>query len=104
MNLLDRGNVYSPSDAGGARGAQSGARKSYDTLAGSAVLRRAGKAATGIPLRGDQVAALLAARHKTEFEDRIGNQLRAYYQSMLREPVPERLVALVDALAAEAPR
>ncbi|WP_457795787.1 NepR family anti-sigma factor [Methylocystis sp. S23] len=95
--------MYSPSDLGGSRGAPAhGARKTYDDLAGSALLRRSGKnAAGGAPLRGDQAATLLAARRKNEGDDRIGRELRDFYQTMLREPVPERFVALVDALEAQ---
>ncbi|WP_442756468.1 NepR family anti-sigma factor [Methylocystis sp. JAN1] len=97
MNLLEFGSVLNPSEAGGARSASP--RKAYDDRAGSAMLRRTGKgAATVAPLRGDQGSALLAARRKTETEDRLGRQLRDYYQTMLREPVPERLVALVQSL------
>ncbi|WP_424363305.1 NepR family anti-sigma factor [Methylocystis parvus] len=96
MNLLELGSLLSPSDAGGARSAKP--RKAYDDRAGAAVLRRAGKSAPTAALRGDQGSALLAARRKTETEDRLGRQLRDFYQKMLREPVPERLVELVQSL------
>lgn len=97
MNLLELGSLLSPSDAGATRTAAP--RKAYDDRAGAAVLRRAGKAApTASPLRGDQGSALLAARRKTETEDRLGRQLRDFYQKMLREPVPEKLVELVESL------
>lgn len=97
MNLFELGSLLSASDAGGARSSAS-RKAAYDDRAGSAVLRRAGKSASTAPLRGDQGSALLAARRKTETEDRLGRQLRDFYQTMLREPVPERLVALVESL------
>lgn len=70
-------------------------QKLYDGLAGSAVLRRAGKAGKAAPLRGDPATTILAARARTEPEDRISQQLKDFYQSILREPVPERIVQLV---------
>jgi hypothetical protein len=97
MTLLEFGPVPGLGDADGPRSATP--RKAYDDLAGSTMLRRAGKsAARVVPLRGDQASTLLASRHKTEGEDRLGRQLREFYQAMLSEPVPERLVALVNAL------
>ena len=103
MNRLEFGSVFSPSDVGGARSLPaSGARKAYDDLAGAATLRRSGKSVgAGAPVRGDQASTLLAARRKNEADDRIGRQLRDFYQAMLRDPIPERLVALVDALDAQ---
>jgi hypothetical protein len=97
MPLLEFGSVPGLGDAEGSRSATP--RKTYDDRAGSAVLRRAGKsAARAAPLRGDQATTLLASRSKTEGEDRLGRQLRDFYQAMLSEPVPERLVALIDVL------
>lgn len=76
------------------------ARPVYDDLAGSALLRRSGKASGAPAHRGDQGTALLASRRKSEREDRVGAQLRDFYQTILREPVPERLTDLVKALEA----
>jgi glycerol-3-phosphate O-acyltransferase len=78
------------------------AQKAYDSLAGSAMMRRAGKA-SGAPLRGDQAAALLAARRAKDAQDQLGRQLKEYYHAMLSEPAPARLTALVEALAAQQP-
>lgn len=100
MTLLEFGTPLSQRGVKSAR-AQN-AVKSYDTLAGSAMMRRAGKA-TGAPLRGDQAATLLAARRAGESQDQLSRQLKDYYQAMLREPAPERLTALVEALAARQP-
>jgi hypothetical protein len=72
--------------------------KTYDALAGSAMLRRAGRAA---PLRGDATATLLAARRAADADDRLGRQLQDFYQSLVRQPVPDRFVALIDALEAQ---
>lgn len=101
MNLLEFGSVLGPSDTGGARSSGTG-RKGYEDRAGAAHLRRSGKsAATSAPLRGDKGATLLAARHKVEPDDRVGRDLREFYQTILREPVPERFVTLVEALEAQ---
>jgi hypothetical protein len=102
MNLSEFGTVLSPSDLGGSRSARtSRGRNAYDELSGAAVLRRAGKAAAlGAPLRGDQASALIAARRKGEADDRLGLQLREFYRNLLSEPAPERLVSVVEELAA----
>jgi hypothetical protein len=101
MNFFESRSALSPSDAGGARGAATSPRKAYDDLAGSTLLRRAGKSAVAnAPLRGDPASTILASRRKSETDDRVSRQLRDFYQTMLREPVPERLIALVDALEA----
>ncbi len=98
MNLLEIGTVI------GGKGAQSakspGALKSYDNLAGSESIRRAAKA-SGAILRGDQVSTLLTTRRSKEARDRLGRQLTDYYQAMLREPVPDRIMALVAELEAQ---
>jgi hypothetical protein len=75
--------------------------KAYDDLAGSRLLRRAGKAepAAQPPWR-EPTATLLAARTNVEPEDRVSRQLRDYYQSLAREPVPERFMQLMDDLEA----
>ncbi|QGM96273.1 NepR family anti-sigma factor [Methylocystis parvus] len=102
MNLLEFGSTLSPSDSSGARSPATGGRRGYDELSGAALLRRSGKsAAISAPLRGDKAATLLSARNKVEAQDRIGRELSNFYQSMLREPVPERFVALIDALEAQ---
>jgi hypothetical protein len=77
-------------------------KSSYDTLAGSALLRRAGRGAAA-PLRGDQAATLLAARGREVAADQIGRQLTDFYDAILRQPVPDRILALVDALDAKRP-
>jgi hypothetical protein len=102
MNFSEFGTVLSPSDAGGSRSARaSRGLNAYDNRSGAALLRRTGKAAAaGAPLRGDQASALLAARRKGESGDRMGSQLRDFYRNLLSEPAPERLVALVEDLAA----
>jgi hypothetical protein len=97
MTHLEFGSLLSPGDADSSR--PSTPRKTYDDLAGSAMLRRVAKsAARSAPLRGDQTSTLLAARSRPETEDRLGRKLREFYQKMLREPVPERFVALLDTL------
>ncbi len=96
MNRSEIPSLLGP-DLAGARGA----RSAYDDLAGSALLRRVGKATIGSTLSGDQRAALLSTRRRNLWEDRIGVLLREFYSSKLREPVPERLIALVEALAAK---
>jgi hypothetical protein len=93
------GNVSNRGAATGSR--KSGKRKGYDDLAGSSVLRRTGKsAASETPMRGDKTTTLLAARRKVETDERVGRQLRDFYQSIMREPVPERFVALLGSLEA----
>lgn len=92
------GNV---SNRGAAGSGKSGKRKGYDDLAGSSVLRRTGKAAaSNAPMRGDKTTTLLAARRKVEADERVGRQLRDFYQSIMREPVPERFVSLLGSLEA----
>lgn len=98
MNRLELRTAAGPADPNGKRG---GARKIYDDLAGSALLRRAGKASVSPARLGDQGTTLLASRRKSEPEDRVGAQLRNFYQTLLREPVPERLVALVEGLESQ---
>lgn len=73
----------------------------YDKLAGSTLMRRTGKAAGAAPLRGDQRAALLASRRANDADGRLGRELADYYEAILRQPVPERILALVEALAAQ---
>jgi hypothetical protein len=98
INRSEIASGLGPVDLAGARGA----RNAYDGLAGSALLRRTGKAAAEAAFRGDQGSALLSTRRKNgQQEDRLGAQLRDFYSSKLREPVPERLIALVEALAAK---
>ena len=94
------GNVSNRGGAAGTR--KTGRRKGYDDLAGSSVLRRAGKAAEA-PLRGDKATTLLAARRKAEGDDRVTRELQSFYQSIVREPVPDRFVALIGALEAGPP-
>lgn len=97
MNLLEFRSVLSQGESSSAR--SQAPRKAYDDRPGATMLRRAAKSASILaPLRGDQASALLAARRKTEVEDRLGGQLREFYQKMLREPVPESLVKLVESL------
>jgi hypothetical protein len=105
MRPFEFGTVLGSNDLAGARNPQApAARASYDNRSGSALLRRSGKAAPfDAPLRGDQRSARLASRRKPEVDDRAFQQLRDYYQALLREPVPERLTALVEALAAGKP-
>jgi hypothetical protein len=102
MNLSEFGSVLSPSDVGGSRSARaSRGSNAYDDRSGAAMLRRTGKAsANSAPLRGDPASALLAARRRGESDDRMGSQLRDFYRNLLSEPAPERLVALVEDLAA----
>ncbi len=104
MNRLEFGNVLGPSDLGGSRSLPAtGGLKAYDDLAGSTLLRRTGKsAAMGAPRRSSKASTLVAARRKSDADDTLNRQLRDFYQTMLREPAPEKLVALVDALAAQA--
>lgn len=106
MNLSELGKSLGPADLGAARVAKRPtALKSYDSLAGSALLRRAGKAAgTRAPLHGDQASALLASRYKEAPTDQLGRQLSDFYEAMLREPIPERILALVEALDARQSR
>lgn len=100
MTQLEFGPLLLQSDADGSRSASP--RKAYDDLAGSTVLRRAGKsAARVVPLRGDKGSTRPAARQKIEGEDRLSRELREFYQAMLREPVPQPLLALVNALGAK---
>ncbi len=104
MRPFEFGTVLGSNDLAGARNPQApAARASYDNRSGSALLRRSGKAAPfDAPLRGDQRSALLAS-HRKPVDDRAFQQLRDYYQALLREPVPERLTELVEALAAGKP-
>ena len=74
--------------------------KPYDERAGATVLRRAGKAVRP-DLRGDQTAALLAARRKEPVRALVASDLNDFYQAMLREPVPTRFIKLLDALEAQ---
>lgn len=100
MNFQD---IATPAGVTGAKRTRArGALKAYDTLAGAELIRRAGKARHA-PLRGDKAATLLASRRAQEAEDRLGRQLTDYYQAMLREPVPDRIKALVEALDAQQP-
>ncbi|PPD46116.1 MAG: hypothetical protein CTY15_01690 [Methylocystis sp.] len=79
----------------------SASRKGYDGLAGASVLRRTGKAAPADSLgRGDPTATIMAARRRGDAEDRVARQLRDYYQTLTREPVPHSIVALLDSLEA----
>jgi hypothetical protein len=67
-----------------------GARKAYD-LVGPAVLGESG----ALPL-------LASCRHRGA-EDPLNRRLHDFYETMLREPVPARLLALVEALEAQRP-
>jgi hypothetical protein len=98
MNLLEIGTVIGGKGAQSAKSAS--ALKSYDNLAGAESIRRAGKAG-GAPLRGDQASTLLTTRRAKEAQDRLGRQLTDYYQAMLREPVPDRIMTLVAELEAQ---
>jgi hypothetical protein len=94
MNLNERGTTIGPRKIG--------LRRAYDERPGASFLRRIDKSGTStVPLRGDQPSTLLAARRKKEVDDRVNGELRDYYQSVLRAPVPERLVSVVDALFSE---
>jgi hypothetical protein len=79
--------------------------KAYDDLAGSRLLRHAGKAD---PLEKtpwcDLTPTILADPAKTGPEDKLDRQLRNFYQSLTREPVPERFIQLVSALESEKKR
>lgn len=97
MNVSGSGNAA----GAGSRKGRPAAKRAYDRFAGAAVLRRTGKADPADEARrGDPAAALLAARRKSGAEDRIALQLRAYYQSLASEPVPERIMALIESLEA----
>jgi Anti-sigma factor NepR len=98
MILPENSTPFPAPDAGQRIAPQS--LKTYDTLAGAALLRRTGRS-FGAPLRGDTNATLLSARRGAEAEDRIGRQLKDFYQSLLQEPVPDRFVALLDSLEAQ---
>jgi hypothetical protein len=100
MNLLEPGKSARPHDFGVQQIAKT--KGSYDKLAGSALLRRAGRAAGATaPLRGDQAATLLASRDRKAAADQVGRQLSDFYEAILRQPVPDRILALVDALEAK---
>ncbi|RTL90049.1 MAG: hypothetical protein EKK29_01525 [Hyphomicrobiales bacterium] len=102
MNLLEFGKPRGPNDLVAPQVTKGpGSIKSYDSLAGSALLRRAGKAAGAkTPLRGDQASNLIASRRKEAPLDQLGRELSNYYEFLLSQPIPERLVALVEALDA----
>jgi hypothetical protein len=99
MILTETGNPLPALDAGQRGAAAPQTVKNYDTLARSAMMRRAGRGFDA-PLRGDANAMLLAARRSAEAEDRVGRQLKDFYQSLLQQPVPDRFVALLDSLEA----
>lgn len=103
MILPEQGKQLPALDAGKriATGPQS--LKNYDTLAGSAMMRRTGRAFDA-PLRGDRSATLLTERRGADTEDRMGRQLKEFYQSLLQQPVPERLISLLDTLEAQEAR
>ncbi|GLI92395.1 NepR family anti-sigma factor [Methylocystis echinoides] len=94
MNLLEFGTTHRGKSAKAPKAA-----RPYDNLAGAEMMRRAAKA-RGATLRGDQHSTLLASRRANESQDRLCRQLKDYYQTMLREPVPDRILALVEALDA----
>ncbi len=98
MNLLEK--TPGPNDLVAPRVANGpNALKSYDSLAGSALLRRAGKAVgPNARLRGDQAANLLASRGKEAAVDQLGHELSEFYEFLLRQPIPARILALVEAL------
>lgn len=98
MILLDSGNAHRGKAAKPVKA--HGGLRPYDNLAGAEAMRRTSKA-SGAALRGDQLSTLLASRRATEAQDRVGRQLKDYYQTMLREPVPDRILALVEALEAQ---
>lgn len=102
MILPERGNPLPFShDAGQRLAAAPQSLKSYDALAGAAMMRRTGRAFDA-PLRGDKAATLLSARRTAD--DRVGLQLKEFYQSLLQQPVPDRFVALLDSLEAQEAR
>lgn len=100
MILPERGNPLPALEAGQRAAAAPQSLKTYDALAGSAMMRRTGRAFDA-PLRGDAAATLLASRRAAEAEDRVGRQLKDFYQSLMRQPVPDRFVALLDSLEAQ---
>ncbi len=105
MNLLESGKSFGPNDLVAPRVTRrSNAVKSYDSLAGSALLRRAGKAAGSNALPGDQASKLLAARRNESCADQLGRELLNFYEDLLRQPIPDRILALVDALDAQGRR
>lgn len=105
MNRLEFGTLLSPSDVGARASNAPKSLKAYGNLASSTILRRSGKAGgLASHLRSDQAATLLSARRKLEAEDCLGRELAEFYQAMLSQPVPERLLALVEALEAKHPR
>ncbi|MGE5389038.1 MAG: NepR family anti-sigma factor [Hyphomicrobiales bacterium] len=98
MNLLDFG---SPQIGKATKPTKAhNSLKSYDNLATAELIRRTGKS-SGSALRGDQVSTILASRRRQEVQDKLGRQLTDYYQAVLREPVPHRIMALVEALEAQ---
>lgn len=103
MILPEHGKPLPALDAGKRMGAGARSLENYDNLAGSAMMRRTGRAFDA-PLRGDKSATMLAARRAPEADDRLGRQLKDFYQSLLQQPAPERFVALLDSLEAEGAR
>lgn len=102
MNLLELGKRRSLHDLVAPQVAKGpGSIKPFDSLAGSALLRRAGKTAgSNAPLRGDQASNLIASRRKEAPLDQLGRELSNYYEFLLSQPIPERIVALVEELDA----
>lgn len=100
MILPEHGKLHAALDAGKGMAAGPQSLKHYDNLAGSAMMRRSGRAFDA-PLRGDKAATLLATRRGAKADDRVGQQLKEFYQSLLQQPVPERLVTLLDSLEAQ---
>jgi Anti-sigma factor NepR len=68
-------------------------------------LRRSRGIGDSAPRRPGRAAARRrhgdAARRAADADDRLGRQLQDFYQSLVRQPVPDRFVALIDALEAQ---
>lgn len=103
MIMPEHGKPLPAVDAGKRMAGGPQSLKNYDNLSGSSMMRRAGRAFDA-PLRGDKSATLLATRRTAEAEDRVSRELGQFYQSLLQEPVPQRLIALLDSLEAQGTR
>jgi hypothetical protein len=103
MILPEHGKPLPALDAGKRMASGPQSLKNYDNLSGSAMMRRTGRAFDA-PLRGDKAATLLATRRGAATEDRTGRQLEEFYQSLLQQPVPAHLIALLDSLEAQEAR
>ena len=100
MNILDFGKQTRPNDVAAPQIAKArNAVRPYDNLAGSAMLRRTAKAAASKPVGGALPGSgLLASRLKELAVDQLGRELSNFYESILRQPVPKEILALVEAL------